>query len=140
MKFRTIIFAVIGLTVLVYLWQNPEVLPTDIAPPVTDSLSIVEQKVDFEFETMQEKFISEAEFWEKEALKIPMAKGDVVATSVLGGSKITTCVVGFIVKRPDSSLYTLFVHLPGDKTATWDDKNFEYHYRRHNLPIEFVYE
>lgn len=140
MKFRTIIFVAIGLAVLIYLWQNPEILPTNTAPSVTDSLSVAEQKVDFEVQTMQEKFISETEFWEKEALKIPMAKGDVVATSVLGGSKIKTCVLGFVVKRSDSSLYTLLVHLPGDKTATWDDKNFEYHYRRHNLPIEFVYE
>lgn len=138
MKFRTIIYLIAGIAVLAYCYWEVDPFVASPSEVPADSDSVAVEKVDFKARDLQEKFVSETEFKTSSELQIPLSSGEVVTQSVLGGEKIKTCVLGFVIKRADSSLYTLFVHLPGDKTAKWNDKTFEYRYQSHKMPIKFV--
>lgn len=103
-----------------------------------DSVLVADNYINFEEGTIREEFLSVEDFKDAQSVSISISSGDSLIQSAIGGSMEKDCVIGFILRRQDHSIYTVFLHLPGDKSAVWDEQTMNYKYRGKNLAVKLI--
>lgn len=130
------LFAVVLMAVLFWIKNMPLPQKTPQETAFCDSLQ--GGKLNFKEGFLYERFISSEEFETLQNVRIALKKDEYVVMSVLGGERIANSTVGFVVRRPDDTRYSIFLHFPGNRSSEWDEQRWEYKYAGKKVGVNFV--
>lgn len=130
------LFAVVLMAVLFWIKNMP--LPQKTPQETAFCVSLQGGKLNFKEGFLYERFISSEEFETLQNVRIALKKDEYVVMSVLGGERIANSTVGFVVRRPDDTRYSIFLHFPGNRSSEWDEQRWEYKYAGKKVGVNFV--
>lgn len=138
MKSGKVICLLSAAVVVVSVWFKNMPLPQKTPQETAFCDSLQKGKLDFKEGFLYERFISSEEFETLQNVRIALKKDEHVVMSVLGGERIANSTVGFVVRRPDDTRYSIFLHFPGNRSSEWDEQRLEYKYAGKKVGVNFV--